>query len=107
MLTVEDNDESMRLRAKIGAETRTASKEMDLILQDQQREFLDSMRKRRDELVAVYQPIMEHIPAERQRAIEKEVKDISAQIPAILTEKRRKENQIAGIEGSEEFFLDV
>merc|ERR1712038_722624 len=97
MLTVEDNDESVRLRAKIGAETQRASEQMKLILLDQQREFLDSMRKRRDELIAVYQPIMEHIPEERQRAIEKEVRDISAKIPAILIEKRRKENQqIAG-----------
>ena len=100
--------ESDRLRAKIAEETKTASSEMNSILKTQQREFLDSMRKRRDELEAIYQPIIEHIPEERQRAIEEEVKAVTAQVPPTIIERRTKENrQIDGIRGSMEFFLDI
>ena len=103
-----DIEESKKLRAKIAAETKTASKEMNRILKTQQREFLDSMKERRDELEAIYAPIMENIPEERQRAIENEVRMISETVPPILIEKRTKENrQIGGIQGSMEFFLGI
>ena len=103
-----DHEESDRLRARIAVETKTASTKFNSILKTQQREFLDSMEKRRDELEAIYQPIVEHIPDERQRAIEEEVKAVSAQVPPTIIEKRTKENrQIEGIQGSMEFFLDI
>ena len=103
-----DHEESDRLRARIAVETKTASTKFNSILKTQQREFLDSMEKRRDELEAIYQPIIEHIPDERQRAIEEEVKAVSAQVPPTIIERRTKENrQIDGIRGSMEFFLDI
>jgi len=103
-----DVNESKRLRAQIAAETKTASRDMSSILEAQQREFLDSMKKRRDELENIYKPIFEQIPEERQREIEEEVKTVSAEVPTALIEKRTKENrQIDGLQGSMESFLDV
>ena len=64
-----DIEESKRLRGKIAAETKTASK------------------KRRDELEAMYEPIMENLPEKRQKEIENEVKEVS--------------------QDSRDFFLDV
>lgn len=82
-----DIEESKRLRVKIAKETKTASAEMSRILKTQQREFLDSMKKRRDELEAIYEPIMKNLPEERQKEIENEVKEVS--------------------QDSRDFFLDV
>ena len=82
-----DIEESKRLRVKIAKETKTASTEMSRILKTQQREFLDSMKKRRDELEAIYEPIMKNLPEERQKEIENEVKEVS--------------------QDSRDFFLDV
>ena len=103
-----DLAESKKLRGKIGADTKKASRELSQILKNQQSEFLTSMRNRRNELEAIYRPIMEHIPEERQRQIEKEVKEVAAKIPTRLIEKRMKETmQIDGIQGTMEDFLDL
>jgi len=103
-----DEKKSNRLRNQIAAETKRASSEMELILKDQQRTFLDSMKKRIDELEAAYKPIMDQIPEERKKEIEEEVNIISASIPVKLIEKRTTENrQIDGIQGSLDDFLTV
>jgi len=103
-----DVNESKRLRAQIAAETKTASRDMSSILEAQQREFLDSMKKRRDELENIYKPIFEQIPEERQREIEEEVRTVSAEVPPALIEQRTKENrQIDGLQGSVGSFLDI
>ena len=102
------NVEGQRLRAEIANETMVASREMESILDAQQAEFLDSMRKRRDELETIYRPIFEQIPEERKREIEEEVKNASAQVPVALIEQRTKENrQIDGLQGSLESFIDI
>ena len=102
------NVESKRLRAEIANETMVASREMESILDAQQAEFLDSMRKRRDELETIYRPIFEQIPEERKREIEEEVNEASAQVPVALIEQRTMENrQIDGLQGSLESFMDI
>ena len=102
------NVEGQRLRAEIANETMVASREMESILDAQQAEFLDSMRKRRDELETIYRPIFEQIPEERKREIEEEVNEASAQVPVALIEQRTKENrQIDGLQGSLESFMDI
>ena len=102
------NVEGQRLRAEIANETMVASREMSSILEAQQAEFLDSMRKRRDELETIYRPIFEQIPEERKREIEEEVNEASAQVPVALIEQRTKENrQIDGLQGSLESFIDI
>ena len=102
------NVEGQRLRAEIANETMVASREMESILDAQQAEFLDSMRKRRDELETIYRPIFEQIPEERKREIEEEVNEASAQVPVALIEQRTKENrQIDGLQGSLESFIDI
>ena len=103
-----DVEENKRLRAQIATETKTASREMSSILEAQQAEFLDSMRKRRDELETIYRPIFEQIPEERKREIEEEVNKASAQVPVALIEQRTMENrQIDGLQGSLESFMDI
>ena len=102
------NVEGQRLRAEIANETMVASREMESILDAQQAEFLDSMRKRRDELETIYRPIFEQIPEERKREIEEEVNEASAQVPVALIEQRTMENrQIDGLQGSFESFMDI
>ena len=102
------NVEGQRLRAEIANETMVASREMESILDAQQAEFLDSMRKRRDELENIYRPIFEQIPEERKREIEEEVNEASAQVPVALIEQRTMENrQIDGLQGSLESFMDI
>ena len=102
------NVEGQRLRAEIANETMVASREMESILDAQQAEFLDSMRKRRDELETIYRPIFEQIPEERKREIEEEVNEASAQVPVALIEQRTTENrQIDGLQGSLESFMDI
>ena len=102
------NVEGQRLRAEIANETMVASREMESILDAQQAEFLDSMRKRRDELETIYRPIFEQIPEERKREIEEEVNEASAQVPVALIEQRAMENrQIDGLQGSLESFMDI
>ena len=102
------NVEGQRLRAEIANETMVASREMSSILDAQQAEFLDSMRKRRDELETIYRPIFEQIPEERKREIEEEVNEASAQVPVALIEQRTMENrQIDGLQGSLESFMDI
>ena len=108
MLQESDVEETKRLRAQIATETKTASREMSSILEAQQAEFLDSMRKRRDELETIYRPIFEQIPEERKREIEEEVNEASAQVPVALIEQRTMENrQIDGLQGSLESFMDI
>jgi len=108
MLQVSDVEESKRLRAEIANETMVASREMESILDAQQAEFLDSMRKRRDELETIYRPIFEQIPEERKREIEEEVNEASVQVPVALIEQRAMENrQIDGLQGSLESFMDI
>jgi len=105
-----DPKESKRLRAQIAAETKKASREMSSILEAQQEEFLDSMKKRRDELENIYRPIFEQIPEERQREIEEEVKAVSAEVPPALIEQRtrtQENRENDGLQGSVESFLDL
>ena len=101
-----DPNESKRLRAQIAAETKTASREMSSILETQQEEFLDSMKKRRDELENIYKPIFEQIPEERQREIEEEVEIVSAEVPTALI-GRKFERQIDGRQGSVNILIDI
>ena len=78
------------------------------MLENQKREFLTSVSKRRQELEVIYKPIMDHIPEKRQREIEKEVKETAAAVPEVLIEIRSEETvQIDGIEGKLDDFLDL
>ena len=98
MLQESDVEETKRLRAQIATETKTASREMSSILEAQQAEFLDSMRKRREELENIYRPIFEQIPEERKREIKEEVNNASAQVALI--------EQRTGLQGSPDSFID-
>ena len=74
---------------------------MTLILKEQQDEFLNSMRKRANELEDIYRPIFDPIPEERQREMENEVEDVAAV-------RRTEENkQIDVIQGTLDEFLDI
>ena len=95
-----DVEENKRLRAQIATETKTASREMSSILKAQEAEFLDSMRKRREELENIYRPIFEQIPEERKREIKEEVNNASAQVRVALIEQR------TGLQGSPDSFID-
>merc|ERR550532_1587268 len=98
MLQMSDVEENKRLRAQIATETKTASREMSSILKAQEAEFLDSMRKRREELENIYRPIFEQIPEERKREIKEEVNNASAQVALI--------EQRTGLQGSPDSFID-
>ena len=105
-----DAKESKKLRAQIAAETKTASREMSSILELQQEEFLDSMKRRRDELENIYKPIFEQIPEERQREIEAEVKAVSAEVPTALIEQRTRTQETPennGLQGPVDSFLEL
>lgn len=103
-----DYKESKRLRAQIGAETKAASRELNTLFANQKREFFSSMSKRRDELEEMYRPILDKIPEERQREIEKEVKETAATVPVSLIEIRTTETvQIDGIQGDMNVWLDL
>ena len=83
-----DEEESKKLRSQIGSETKEASRKMSMILENQKEEFLNSKTKRREEMEAIYGPILAQIPEflnpERQIEIEKVVKEIAAIVPRIL-----------------------
>jgi len=83
-----DVEKSKELRAKIGTDTQAASRKLTILLENQKKEFLTKMNKRRDELENMYKPIFDKIPAERQRVIEEEVKEAAATVPAALVEMR-------------------
>lgn len=102
-----DDKESKKLRSEIGTETKEASRKMKIILENQKKEFMNSMKKRREEMDTIYRPLLAQIPEERQKEIEKEVKETAAFVPRILIEKRKETVQIDGIQGDMEFFLDL
>ena len=108
LLLEADDKESKKLRTQIGSDTQKASRKMQMMLENQKREFLTSVSKRRQELEVIYKPIMDHIPEKRQREIEKEVKETAAAVPEVLIEIRSEETvQIDGIEGKLDDFLDL